>query len=562
MKKQSIGWVNKGGFKMALAPVKGQYHLQNYKKTYQQFDWREETEFINGEKPINLTFHAIDRHIEEGYGEKPALHYVKDNQTITKTFHEVKFEIDRYVEVLRTEGVKQGDRVFVFLPKEPACYIAILAVIRIGAIACPLFEGFMTEAIHARIIDASGQVLITNKALAKRIHLNQLPSLQLTIYTEEVETRVLTGDNYVEWVTPETPMLIHYTSGSTGKPKGVVHAHRSFVHHLVTGKWVLDLHDDDIYWCTSHPGWVTGSVYGIFSPWLNRATVVIVDGRYDAKRWYRVLEDLKVTVFYSAPTAFRMLKSEQDLHLNYDLSHLRHVLSVGEPLNPEVIDWAYRAWGKRIHDTWWMTETGGHLVVNLPSQPIKPGSMGRPLPGIKVKVIDEAGLEVAPGTVGQLAVVAPWPGLMHAIWQDETKYQSYFNQTGDYLSGDYCYQDEDGYIFFTGRKDDLINTQGERVGPFEVESTLLKHEAIKEAAVIGKPDPLRGEIVKAFVTLNRSFTPTEALHQSLIQFVRAQLAPHAAPKEIEYLAELPKTKISGKILRRELREIDAASLTS
>ena len=360
----------------------------------------------------------------------------------------------------------------------------------------------------------------------------------------------------------EDSMLIHYTSGSTGKPKGVLHAHRVLTHQYESGKWVLDIKDDDVYWCTSHPGWVTGSVYGLFAPWLNRATIVIQGGRFKAEDWYKLIAELKVTIWYSAPTAFRMLLSQGDVLKDYDLSSLRHILSVGEPLNPEVIYWAWKALGVRIHDTWWMTETGAHLVVNLPGEKIKPGSMGRPFPGVEVGILDEAGNVVPRGTVGQLAVKTPWPGLMKEIWGNKDKFDSYFKYDGWYLSGDLAYQDEDDYVFFQSRDDDMINSSGERIGPFEVESKLIEHEAIQEAGVIGKPDKVRGEIVKGFIVLRKGFKETPELLEEIRIFVRNNHAAHLAPKEIEVMAELPKTTISGKILRRELKQMEIEKVSA
>lgn len=537
-----------------LPPVKGTYNLSNYQTTYDSFTWEPYLAELKKNKKINAAYLTVDKHIEDGYGEKIALHYLNGKIRSAYNFAEVKERIDHYVALLRRKGVKKGDRVFIFLPKNPSCYFAILATIRIGAIAVPLFEGFMQEAIHQRIEDCQGQLLITDHQLAKRVDQSKLSSLKEIIYQEEIDELDLEGDPYVEWVNPDDPMLIHYTSGSTGNPKGVVHAHRSFIHHFVSGNWVLDIKDTDVYWCTSHPGWVTGSVYGIFAPWLNRATIVIQSGRFDAAEWYDIIEQFKVNIWYSAPTAFRLLKATGDLYKDYDLSSLRHILSVGEPLNPEVIYWADQHLKLRIHDTWWMTETGGHLIVNLPSEKIKPGSMGRAFPGITIAILAEDGEELPRGEVGQLAIKTPWPGLMKTIWNNEEKHQQYFNYPGWYVSGDLAYQDQEGYIFFQGRQDDMINSQGERIGPFEVESSLIEHPAVEEAGVIGKPDPIRGEIVKAFITLKPGYLNTEKLTEEIRLHVKQNLAAHAYPREIEVVDNLPKTKISGKILRRELKQ--------
>ncbi|WP_372897800.1 acetate--CoA ligase [Salipaludibacillus agaradhaerens] len=535
--------------------------LPDYKDVLNTFSWKDA---VNGlsEAPNgrwNAAYECIDRHVEDGYGDKEALLFTDGQSEETYTFSDVKAITDQYAKVLKQAGVEKGDRVFIFLPKSPDCYFSILAAIKVGAIAGPLFEAFMEEAVKERMYDCEAQYLITDETLAQRVPFNELPSLKTTWHIDELREKgrnLAEGDTAspIVWLEEEDGMLIHYTSGSTGKPKGVLHAQRALSHHYISGKWVLDVHDDDVFWCTSHPGWVTGSVYGVFAPWLNRATVVIHGGRFEAKAWYELIERFKVSIWYSAPTAFRLLMSAGNAHEAYDLSSLRHVLSVGEPLNPEAIYWAKETFNVRIHDTWWMTETGGHLIVNLPSQPIKPGSMGRAFPGIEVGILDDKNNPLPAGEVGKLAVKAPWPGIMKTIWKNREKYNSYFTDNGWYLSGDNAYQDEEGYVFFQGRDDDLIKTSGEQVGPFEVESKLIEHPAVSEAGVIGKPDQIRGNIIKAFITINSGYVASEALKEDIRQFVKLKLAAHAAPKEIEIVDELPKTKISGKILRRVLKE--------
>lgn len=544
-----------------LVPVSGSYNLENYEKIRHTFSWEDAAKELSFWKTgkVNAAYETIDRHVDEGYGEKIALHYVNGNEKHTLTFNEVKEKTDHYAGVLKNHGVQKGDRVFVFLPKTPECYISILAIIKIGAIAGPLFEAFMEDAVKDRINDCNGTVLITDHELIKRVPQDDIPSLQTILLVNDIEKLTYLEskeDDLIEWVDLEDGLIIHYTSGSTGKPKGVLHAHRAIIHHYETGNWVLDVKEDDVYWCTSHPGWVTGSVYGLFAPWLNRATIVIQGGRFQAENWYQLIDQLKITIWYSAPTAFRMLLSQGDILNDYDLSSLRHVLSVGEPLNPEVIYWAWEKLGIRIHDTWWMTETGGHLIVNLPAEKIKPGSMGRPLPGITVGILNEEGEELPRGSVGQLAIRTPWPGLMKEIWGDKGKFDAYFKYDGWYVSGDLAYQDEEGYVFFKSRDDDMINSSGERIGPFEVESKLIEHPAVAEAGVIGKPDPIRGELVKAFITLRTGYSESEELLEEIRLFVRNNLAAHAAPREIEVMDKLPKTVLSGKILRRELKDLE------
>ncbi|QKS73302.1 acetate--CoA ligase [Paenalkalicoccus suaedae] len=534
-------------------------NLQSYENTKELFTWDHALQELS-QAPSgkwNAAYECIDRHVAEGYGDKKALLFTDGDHDETFTFAEVKHITDGYAHVLKESGVKVGDRVFIFLPKSPACYFTILAAIKAGAIAGPLFEAFMEDAVRERMQDCEAQYLITDENLVKRVPFDDVPSLLKTWDIEEFDREAQQyedADSPIVWLDEQDGMLIHYTSGSTGKPKGVLHAQKVLPHHLITGKYVLDVHDDDVYWCTSHPGWVTGSVYGVFAPWLNRATVVIHGGRFDAKEWYSLIERFGVTIWYSAPTAFRMLMSEGDLYKDFNLTSLRHLLSVGEPLNPEVIYWAKDVFNARIHDTWWMTETGGHLIVNFPSALIKPGSMGRAFPGVTVGILDENNEPLPANEVGKLAVKAPWPGLMKEIWKNKEKFDSYFTDNGWYLSGDTARIDEDGYVFFEGRDDDLIKTAGEQVGPFEVESKLIEHPAVAEAGVIGKPDELRGHIIKAFITLRHGYSDYDGLTEEIRQFVKTKLAAHAAPREIEIVEELPKTKISGKILRRLLKQ--------
>ncbi|MDQ0273643.1 acetate--CoA ligase [Cytobacillus purgationiresistens] len=552
-----------------LEPVQGTYNLSNYQEAYESFTWDSISQHFSWQQTglVNMAYECIDRHVEDGFGDKIALHYVNGDEEVKYSFREVQEKTNHLATVLKHHGIKKGDFVFIFLPKHPDCYFAMIAAIKLGAIAGPLFEAFMEEAVRDRIADCEGKYIITDADLLQRVPKQELPSLEKIFITEGKQSfeegvisledemeKIPAKGKILEWVDLEHGLNIHYTSGSTGKPKGIIHAHRAMIHQYQTGKWVLDIKEDDVYWCTAHPGWVTGTVYGIFAPWLNRATIVVNGGRFDAKEWYKTLESTKVSVWYSAPTAYRMLMAEgENLQKQYDLSAVRHMLSVGEPLNPEVIYWGMDTIGKRIHDTWWMTETGAQLIVNLPSAPIKPGSMGRPFPGIEIAILDDNGDKLPAGTIGHLAIQTPWPGLMREVWKNKEKYQSYFPFNGWYVSGDLAIQDEDGYVFFQGRSDDMINSSGERIGPFEVESKLIEHPAVAEAGVIGKPDPLRGEIVKAFIILRKGFEATDDLLDEIRKFVKTRLAAHAAPREIEIVSELPKTKISGKILRRELK---------
>ncbi|PFE14447.1 acetate--CoA ligase [Bacillus cereus] len=551
-----------------LPVIKGENNLPNYDEAYANFNWEEVNKNFtwNETGRVNMAYEAIDKHAKSDRKNKVALYYQDGSRKEKYTFKEMKDFSNKAGNILKNYGdVEKGDRVFIFMPRSPELYFALLGAVKLGAIVGPLFEAFMEGAVRDRLEDSEAKVLITTPELLERIPLNDLPALK---------TVFLVGDNaeeggklvafnplfeqaskelHIEWLGREDGLILHYTSGSTGKPKGVLHAQNAMVQHYQTAKWVLDLKEDDVYWCTADPGWVTGTAYGIFAPWLVGASNVILGGRFSPEAWYEALQDYGVTVWYSAPTAFRMLMGAgQDAIKKYDLSQVRHVLSVGEPLNPEVIRWGMNAFGLRIHDTWWMTETGGQVICNYPCMEIRPGSMGKPIPGVKAAIVDNEGNEVPPYTMGNLAIGKGWPAMMRGIWNNKQKYESYFMPGDWYVSGDSAYMDEDGYFWFQGRIDDVIMTSGERVGPFEVESKLIEHAAVAEAGVIGIPDPVRGEIIKAFIALRAGYEQSEELKEEIRQFVKKGLAAHAAPRQIEFRDKLPKTR-SGKIMRRVLK---------
>ncbi|MFB4333791.1 acetate--CoA ligase [Bacillus cereus group sp. MYBKT14-1] len=551
-----------------LPVIKGENNLPNYDEAYANFNWEEVNKNFtwNETGRVNMAYEAIDKHAKSDRKNKVALYYQDGSRKEKYTFKEMKDFSNKAGNVLKNYGdVEKGDRVFIFMPRSPELYFALLGAVKLGAIVGPLFEAFMEGAVRDRLEDSEAKVLITTPELLERVPLNDLPALK---------TVFLVGDNveeggktvafnplfeqaskelHIEWLGREDGLILHYTSGSTGKPKGVLHAQNAMIQHYQTAKWVLDLKEDDVYWCTADPGWVTGTAYGIFAPWLVGASNVILGGRFSPEAWYEALQDYGVTVWYSAPTAFRMLMGAgQDAIKKYDLSQVRHVLSVGEPLNPEVIRWGMNAFGLRIHDTWWMTETGGQVICNYPCMEIRPGSMGKPIPGVKAAIVDNEGNEVPPYTMGNLAIAKGWPSMMRGIWNNQQKYESYFMPGDWYVSGDSAYMDEDGYFWFQGRIDDVIMTSGERVGPFEVESKLIEHAAVAEAGVIGIPDPVRGEIIKAFIALRAGYEPSDELKEEIRQFVKKGLAAHAAPRQIEFRDKLPKTR-SGKIMRRVLK---------
>ncbi|MFC5558284.1 acetate--CoA ligase [Ureibacillus thermophilus] len=551
-----------------LAVVQGDYNLKNYEETYANFDWKEVEKAFTWYKTgkVNAAYEAIDRHAESDRSDKVALYFSNGDRKEAYTFADMKRMTNKAANVFKQYStLEKGDRLFIFMPRSPELYFALLGALKCGVIVGPLFEAFMEGAVYDRLSNSEAKAIVTTKELLNRVPLDRLPHLETVFLVgEQVEENEkivdfnkkleeASSDFDIVWVDREDGMLLHYTSGSTGAPKGVLHVHNAMIQHYQTARWVLDLRDDDIYWCTADPGWVTGTAYGIFGPWLNGVTNVIIGGRFSPDNWYGAIEEYGVTVWYSAPTAFRMLMGAGTAVLQqYDLSSLRHVLSVGEPLNPEVIRWGMNELGHRIHDTWWMTETGGHMICNYPCMEIKPGSMGKPVPGVYAAIVDDEGNELPPYTMGNLAIRKGWPSMMRAIWKNPERYEKYFLKGEWYVSGDSAYKDEDGYFWFQGRVDDVIMTAGERVGPFEVESKLIEHPDVVEAGVIGKPDPVRGEIIKAFVVLRPGVEPTEELKENIRQFVKTGLAAHAAPREIEFKDKLPKTR-SGKIMRRVLK---------
>ncbi|MCM3637121.1 acetate--CoA ligase [Sporosarcina luteola] len=551
-----------------LPVMQGDYQLQDYDQTARDFKWSDaEKEFSWHETGlINIAHEAVDRHANSYRKNKVALFYKDASRKEAYTYNELKRMSNKAANVLTNHStLEKGDRIFVFMPRSPELYLAILGALKMGTIVGPLFEAFMEGAVYDRLSDSEAKAIVTTPDLLDRIPVDKLPHLK-TIFLvggniEEDDKHIdfnkhlknASSHFKVEWLDKESPTLLHYTSGSTGKPKGVLHVQEAMVQQLQTARWVLDLKDEDVFWCTADPGWVTGTAYGIFGPMLAGATSLIVGGRFSTDSWYESIQEYGVTVWYSAPTAFRMLMGAGAGPLEkYDLSSLRHILSVGEPLNPEVIRWGMEVFKLRIHDTWWMTETGAQTICNFGSLPIKMGSMGKAVPGIEAAIVDDRGQVLPPNRMGNLAIKKGWPAMMRQIWNNPEKYDSYFLNDEWYVSGDSAYMDEDGYFFFQGRVDDVIMTSGERVGPFEVESKLLEHPAIVEAGVIGKPDPVRGEIIKAFVALHEGYKPSEELENDIKQFVKKELAAHAAPREIEFKDKLPKTR-SGKIMRRVLK---------
>ncbi|MBI3603981.1 MAG: acetate--CoA ligase, partial [Nitrospirae bacterium] len=436
------------------------------------------------------------------------------------------------------------------------------------------FSAFGPEPIRARLAIGQAKVLVTTESLYQRKVAGlraSLPHLeQVLLVGDDHKPTHAPGTHDYHWLLaeagdrftiastdPEDMALLHFTSGTTGTPKGAVHVHQAVVAHHMTGKLALDLHKDDVFWCTADPGWVTGTSYGIIAPLTNGVTSIVDEGDFDAERWYRILQDHQVSVWYTAPTAIRMMiKAGLEPIRKYDLRSLRFLASVGEPLNPEAVVWGQQAFGQPFHDNWWQTETGGIMIANYAAMDIRPGSMGRPLPGIDAAIVkrtEAGGVEevTEAGVQGELALRPGWPSMFRAYWNEPERYQKCF-VGGFYLTGDLAKKDKDGYFWFVGRADDVIKTSGHLIGPFEVESVLIEHKAVAEAGVIGKPDPVAMEVVKAFVSLKDGYEPSHELQRELLGFARARLGAVVAPKEIEFLSSLPRTR-SGKIMRRLLK---------
>ena len=570
MSWQTIG---KSARDWAVAP-----NLRDYDETRRTFSWESALRELDGlpeGKGLNIAHEAVDRHANGPLRNHLAFRWLgKNGEVEDYTYFQLQTLTNRFANVLQNLGVNKGDRVYVLAGRIPELYIAALGTLKHRAVFCPLFSAFGPEPIRARLTIGQARVLITSQMLYERkvksIRFSVL-SLEhiLLIGDDHQPTNVpgtndyrrlmdQAGDTYIIQPTaPEDVALLHFTSGTTGTPKGAVHVHGAVVAHHITGKLALDFHQDDIFWCTADPGWVTGTSYGIIAPLTNGISSIIDEGDFDAERWYRILQSQKVTVWYSAPTAIRMLmKVGSEIVRKYDLRSLRFLSSVGEPLNPEAVVWSKEVFGLAFHDNWWQTETGGIMIANFAAMDIRPGSMGRPLPGIEAAIVRQA----EDGTVeevhdadvqGELALRPGWPSMFRAYWGEPERYKKCF-AGGFYLTGDLARRDRDGYFWFVGRKDDVIKTSGHLIGPFEVESILMEHKAVAESGVIGKPDPVALEIVKAFVVLRKGFEPTEDLRRELLGFARAKLGAVVAPKEIEFVASVPRTR-SGKIMRRLLK---------
>jgi acetyl-CoA synthetase len=551
-----------------------QPNLLDVEQARASFSWEQvRCEVCGPAESFNIGELAVDRHAAGPRRDRVALRWLsRDGAILDTTYSQLRDRTNRFANVLRWLGVGKQDRVFVLAGRIPALYTAALGTLKNTSVFCPLFSAFGPAPVQQRLQRGNAKVLVTTERLYRRTVANlrqELPELRHILIAdarEDIDHNVralepLLAQASPEFEVPQTSAedmaLLHFTSGTTGMPKGAIHVHQGVLMHYITGKYVLDLHPQDVFWCTADPGWVTGTSYGIIAPLLHGVTNLIDEGDFDAERWYGVLEKQKVTVWYTAPTAIRMLmRVSGEPRSRYDLSRLRLIASVGEPLNPPAVVWGQQALGLPIHDNWWQTETGGIMIANYPSMEIRPGSMGKPLPGVEagiVRRLSDGSVQVIeqPDQQGELALKPGWPSMFRGYLHEPERYNKCF-AGGWYLTGDLARRDADGYFTFVGRADDIIKTAGHMVGPFEVESALMEHPAVAEAGVIGKPDPTIGEIVKAFVVLKPGHDPGEELRLELIGFARQKLGTAIAPKEIEFSPQIPRTR-SGKIMRRLLK---------
>jgi len=553
-------------------------NLDDYGRVRATFTWaaaRAELDGLPGGRGLNIAHEAVDRHAAGPRRDCVAIRWLgKAGQIEDYTYARLRELTDRFANALDALGIRRGDRVFALAGRIPELYIAALGTLKHGSVFCPLFSAFGPEPIRSRMTIGRARVLVTTEALYRRkvaALRSALPDLAHVIVVGDGGARshvdgthdfhallAAASDRYVIGPTaPEDAALLHFTSGTTGKPKGAMHVHEAVVAHHITGRYALDLHPGDVFWCTADPGWVTGTSYGIIAPLTNGVTSIVDEAEFDAERWYRTLQEQHVTVWYTAPTAIRMLmKAGTELAKKYDTGALRFLSSVGEPLNPEAVVWGREAFGRPFHDNWWQTETGGIMIANFASMDVRPGSMGKPLPGVDAAIVrkvadDRVEVLETPGTQGELALRPGWPSMFRDYLGEPARYRTCFAD-GWYLTGDLARRDADGYFWFVGRADDVIKTSGHLVGPFEVESVLMEHPAVAEAGVIGKPDPVAMEVVKAFVSLKAGRVATPELRRELLAHARARLGAVVAPKEIDFSPSLPKTR-SGKIMRRLLK---------
>ncbi len=550
-------------------------NLVDYDAACAAFSWKDARallDWLPEGRGLNIAHEAVDRHARGLARHRTAIRWLpKSGPPVDFSFARLSEESSRFANALEALGIVPGDRVFALCGRIPELYVACLGALKARAIFCPLFSAFGPDPLRARMTIGGARVLVTTRRLYEKKVLPiraSLAALEHVILVDEEPSYpegtlrfsdLLMNASPIYVIGPtdeEAPALLHFTSGTTGTPKGALHVHEAIVMHHATALAALDFHPGDVFWCTADPGWVTGTSYGILAPLSCGVTMIVDEAEFDPERWYSILESQRVTIWYTAPTAIRMLmKAGREPIGTHDLSSLRFLASVGEALNPDAVEWSNEVFGRPFHDNWWQTETGGIVISNFAALEVRPGSMGRPLPGMEVALVRRTGPdaveEVAVGEQGEIAIRPGWPSMFRAYWNDPARYEKCF-AGGWYLTGDLATRDAGGYFWFVGRTDDVIKSAGHLVGPFEVESALLDHPAVAEAGVIGKPDPVSGEMVKAFIATKPGYAPAPELADEILGFARKHLGPAVAPKELTFVDSLPRTR-SGKILRRLLK---------
>lgn len=554
----------------ALIPPQNKHaNMVSYAETCRTFSWQEvEKEFewhTSGE--VNIAHEAVDRWANDRETrDRKALIFEKGGEVTEFTFLQLKEMSSRWSNLLIECGFVVGDRLFTFLPPSMDTYFILLACARLGIIFCPLYANLTSDELEARLRNGRPKGVATHPDLMDVLPHHAMNNVEQIIFTQSpvnstFKHEIIAPDHLdslptrtvTKWLRGGTPLYLMYTSGSNGPPKGVVHAHQDMLGLLATGRNVLDLTQQSVLWTDADPGWVTGAVYGSFAPWLCGAAIVAQGDPFSASTWYRTIERHRVSVWYTTPRILaRLQEAGNDLPGRYDLSHLRHIATVGEMLSPEQFFWTRENLKLSPHDTWWMTETGTICIANFPSMPIKPGSMGRAVPGIEAAVLDENGEPVPDLTMGELAIKSGWPSLMTGVWQEPPRYLAYFRHQGWFLTGDMVTKDEEGYYYHQGRNDDLFKLQDKCVGPYEIEQTLILHPSVNEAAAISLRSVSGKTRIKIFVVLNKGFNSSARLGHEIKAFMKANVSPEIPLGDVVFLDELPKTR-SGKLVRRVLR---------
>jgi acetyl-CoA synthetase len=556
------------------APYRPAPNVADYDDERARFSWSVERAKLETRGGLNIADAAIDRHASGPLASKVAIRWRgRTGKRGELTFADLAAETSRFANALVGLGILEREVVFTLCGRIPQLDIAVFGALKRGCVVCPVFSTSAPEPIITRVNAAHGRVLVTTASLYRRrvaVIRDRMPSLSCVIVIDDEPELEADIPDTLRWnatvdvaspeftiahTAPDAPALLHFTCGTVGPPKGVVHTHEAVVAVAASARAVLDLHDEDIYWCTADPGWITATAYGMIAPLVLGVTSIVDEGGFLATRWCATLEEENVSVWYTTPIAIRrMMRVGTDLPGRYNLAALRFIASTGEPLDREAVLWAERAFGVPVCDNWWQTETGAIAIGNHACMTVRPGSMGKPLAGIEAGIVEVVGGKVSPkpdGVVGELALRAGWPSMFREYLHDAERYERSFVD-GWYLTGDLARRDRDGYFWFVGRREDMIESAGRQISPFEVESALVGHPAVAQAAAIGMRDPVAGEVVKAFVTLRTDYQPDKAMHDDLLAFGVRLLGPAVAPREIVLVRELPRTR-TGKILRRLLR---------